>query len=262
MPCPECDGPRTLPVEFIRHRTKGTTHGYISCGHCGLTEVDPRVLDRWRIDAVALIKTVTSSLTKTAREPVAVIPDRLWHIGKVHLLGELREFFFAAGFRAKTGSDVIDYLRTRRRCVVLVPSELGVARWGAVIENLVVAVESIASCDSSGLSIDRKVLEFLIERFFGKPRVRVAARRRSSRLGDLEALERELAEHIRAARDYAIHSRDSGAEAKLLSRPTKKELAKRAKVSPSSVTRCFQDKAGEKLRVLWKLAADLDAILG
>jgi AraC-like DNA-binding protein len=78
----------------------------------------------------------------------------------------------------------------------------------------------------------------------------------------LDALERELAEHLRAARDHAVTSRDFGGEAKLLRRPTKDELAKRAKVSPSAVTRCFQDESGAKLRMMWELAADLDAIIG
>jgi hypothetical protein len=78
----------------------------------------------------------------------------------------------------------------------------------------------------------------------------------------LDALERELSEHLRAARDHAITSRDFSGEAKLLKRPTKDQLARRAKVSASAATRCFQDEAGAKLRMMWELANDLDAVIG
>jgi hypothetical protein len=260
--CRDCDGGRAHSVEFIRDRQSGSMHGYIHCSHCGLTEVDPRELDRWRIDPLALLRAVMAKLTPAPREPTELIPGRLWNAGKVHLLGQLREVFFVTGYRTATGSAVVDFLRTRTKCIVLMPSEIGVARWGVASNNLLLAIESVATLEDSGIALDQQLLETRVAAFFGSKKPKTPPKRRSSRLAGLDALERELAEHLRAARDHAITSRDFSGEAKLLKRPTKDQLARRAKVSASAATRCFKDEAGAKLRMMWELAIDLDAIIG
>ena len=260
--CRDCDGGRALSVEFIRDRQSGSMHGYIHCSHCGLTEVEPRELDRWRIDPLALLRAVMAKLTPAPREPAEVIPGRLWNAGKVHLLGQLREVFFVTGYRTATGASVVDFLRTRTQCIVLMPSEIGVARWGAASNNLLLAIESFAKLEDSGIALDQQPLETRVAAFFGSKKPKAPPKRRSSRLAGLDALERELAEHLRAARDHAISSRDLSGEAKLLKRPTRDQLARRAKISPPAATRCFQDEAGAKLRMMWELANDLDAIIG
>lgn len=262
LPCPECDGSRNLSVEFIKDIKTGRMHGFIACPECGASEIDPRKLERWRIDPVAMLRAVLAKLTPAPREPAEVISGQLWNAGKVQLLGQLREIFFIAGYRTATGSPVVDFLRTRTKCIVLMPSEIGVARWGAASNNLVLAIESFATLEASGIAINQQLLEARVAAFFGDKKSKASPKRRASRLAGLDALERELAEHLRAARDHAVTSRDFGGEAKLLRRPTKDELAKRAKVSPSAVTRCFQDESGAKLRMMWELAADLDAIIG
>lgn len=251
-----------MPVEFIKHQKTGQMHGYIACPECGTSEIDPRKLERWRIDSVPVLRAIMEKLTPTPRAPTEVIPGRLWNAGKVHLQGQLREMFFIVGFRTATGSAVVDFLRTRTKCIILMPSEIGVARWASASNNLVLAIESFATLEASGIEINRQVLESRVDAFFGNNKTKTPPKRRASRLADLDALERELTEHLRNARDHAIASRDLKGEAKLLRRPTKAALAKRAGVSPSDVTRCFQDKLGANLRMMWELAADLDAIIG
>jgi hypothetical protein len=83
--CQHCDGPYCLPVEFVRHVPSGTVHGYISCSQCGLSQVDPRQLDRWRVSAQGLLASVVSSLAGAARSPAVVIEEKLWSAGKLHL---------------------------------------------------------------------------------------------------------------------------------------------------------------------------------
>jgi hypothetical protein len=83
--CQHCDGPYCLPVEFVRHVPSGTLHGYISCSQCGLSQVDPRQLDRWRVSAQGLLASVVSSLAGAARSPAVVIEEKLWSAGKLHL---------------------------------------------------------------------------------------------------------------------------------------------------------------------------------
>ena len=259
--CRECDGGRALNVEFIRDSQTGLMHGYIHCPECGLSEVDPRELDRWRVVPAAILKSVTMSLAPNAREPTEVFPERLWDAGKIHLLGKLWEFFFAPASRLPAASPVLDYLRTRKKCIVLVPSELGVARWGSETENLVLAIESIASLESSGIVVDRGLLESRIASFFGEPKSKARPKRRESRLGDIDALVQEMIEHLRTARDHAVTTRDLTGTPVLLPRPTQQEVGKRASVTESSVSRCLKDKNAALLRRLWAMAADLDAVL-
>ena len=262
LACQHCDGPYCLPVEFVRHVPSGAVHGYVSCSQCGLSQVDPRQLDRWRVSAEGLLTSVVASLASAPRRPAVVIEGSLWSAGKLHLAGQLRECFFAARVRTAAGQDVAaEYLRSRPRCVVLAPTEEAAARWGAASPNLLVAIESLTSLGPSGLEVDRSLLEERIASHFGVQRHKPAPKRRSSRLGDIEALERELAEHLRAARDHAVMSRDLTGPPRLLPRPTRQELARRAGVSASSVTRCLHDAAGEQLRRMWELAGNLDAII-
>lgn len=86
-----------------------------------------------------------------------------------------------------------------------------------------------------------------------------AKKKRAERAAGIEALKKELVEHVRAARDNAQEAVDRDVKPALLPRPRKQELARRAGVGPHTVTRCFQD--SPDLQRLWSLAADLDAIL-
>ena len=181
---------------------------------------------------------------------------------KIHLAGQLREVFFIAGYRSSSGSALTTYLRTHPKCIVLMPSEIGVARLGTSSENFVVAIESFAFLDGGNINVQRDVLEKRIAYFFGDSKPKTRPKRRESRLGDIEALELEFTEHLRAARDYAVTTRDMTGTPKLLPRPTRDEFAKRAGVSASSVTRCMGDPAGWKLQRMWQIADDLDAIIG
>jgi len=89
----------------------------------------------------------------------------------------------------------------------------------------------------------------------------VSHRKRSQRTATIELLQKALIEHIKSARDYAWASIDAGKGPKLLTPPLKKELARQAKVSPASVSRCFSDPSAHQLRLLWETAGDLEQIL-
>ena len=192
VPCPECDGSRNLSVEFIKDNTTGRMHGFIACPECGTSEIDPRKLERWRIDPVALLRAVLTKLTPAPREPAEVIPGQLWNAGKVHLLGQLREIFFIAGYRTATGSSVVDFLRTRTKCIVLMPSEIGVARWGAASNNLVLGIEAFATLEATGIELDLQLIATRVAAHFGDKTEKTKPKRRSSRLADIEALKKEL----------------------------------------------------------------------
>jgi len=65
--------------------------------------------------------------------------------------------------------------------------------------------------------------------------------------------------HIRAARDHAFDLIQSNREPKLLKRPSKSELSRRAGLKPFHFTRCFND--DPMFRELWRIADNLDLVM-
>ena len=92
-------------------------------------------------------------------------------------------------------------------------------------------------------------------------KITAAARKRASRAAAIEALEKELTEHIRAAADHLRTRRDMGAGPAMLPRPTQTELARRIGAPGYTVSRCLRDPTAHKLQLLWRTADDPDAIL-
>ena len=86
-------------------------------------------------------------------------------------------------------------------------------------------------------------------------------RKRSYRATHIELLEKELVEHIKAARDHAWAEIDGGKAPQLLPRPLKIELANRANIKKWTACRCFNDPSAHQLRLLWETAGDLQLIL-
>jgi hypothetical protein len=77
----------------------------------------------------------------------------------------------------------------------------------------------------------------------------------------VEALRKEMEEHLRSARDYALATLDRTGTPELLPRPTMEFLARRLRVNKSTVSRCFDDAAARELKLLWVVAADVDRLL-
>lgn len=261
MPCAECGDSRLLPITYIRDEVDRSMRGYTACAHCGVNAVDMSCVQRWNIDVCALIERTLAACDDVQLDVSELIPDRLWAAGRTSWPGRSQELYFARGYCRGRDDAVVDALRRRSKTVLLMPTEAAVVRWGDATENVVVSLEAVARLTDGGIELSRD----LIEARFATTKQRASSpkpRRRSTRTVDIERLEKELIAHLRAARDHAVMTRDLSGQPSLLDRPTKEQLGKQAGVSPSSVTRCFQDKAGEKLRFLWELAADLDRIIG
>jgi hypothetical protein len=84
-------------------------------------------------------------------------------------------------------------------------------------------------------------------------------RRRADRAAKIEAVKKELMAHILAARDHAFSLEQSNREPRLLKRPSKTELARRASIKAYDLTRCFQD--DPQIKQLWNIAGDLDLVM-
>ena len=84
---------------------------------------------------------------------------------------------------------------------------------------------------------------------------------RGMRAANIERLEKELEEHLLAARDYAYTRQQRGQEPELLPRPDQKDLAKRLGVDKSAVSRCLRDPRAKVLKILWHTADSLEDVM-
>jgi hypothetical protein len=97
----------------------------------------------------------------------------------------------------------------------------------------------------------------------GKERgsARKKQRKRASRAAAIDAVKQALREHLRAARDHAYSLREHGKKAELLPRPTQQLLADQLRLGASAVSRAINDPSDKEIKILWKIANDLEHVL-
>ena len=83
--------------------------------------------------------------------------------------------------------------------------------------------------------------------------------KRVPRAISIDDLKCEMENHLKDAKDHAFALKETGKAPELLPRPTMKALASMIGVSPSTVTRCFQDDV--YVRMLWRNLNDLDFVM-
>lgn len=262
VPCRHCGHGHVARVEFVRSSRTGRMHAYLPCPECGPVEVRPDHLKRWTVDAAALVA-VLASAAGIAGAAEEVGAGRLWRAGKASWGGRPREVYFARHVQEGCRPAVLAELARRPKALVFVPTEETARRWGDGTPKLVIALEAVLSLGSDVLEFDTSYVEArLADAGLLDAPARKPPRKRAERAGKIEALVRELAEHLRAARDHAFTTRDTLGTPELLPRPSQQDLAKRAGLTETDVSRCLKDPAARELRLLWETALELDKVLG
>jgi len=87
------------------------------------------------------------------------------------------------------------------------------------------------------------------------------SRKRASRAANIEALKRELIEHIKSCRDHAYALAHADREPELLPLPSKAEFGRRVGLPRYAVSNCFRDKQARELEVLYRIAGNLDEVM-
>ncbi len=190
--------------------------------------------------------------------------DHLWHLGRAAWAGRPREVYFARLVHNRSRPAIVAALAPRPKAVLLLPTEAAARAWGATTPNPVVSLESAVSLGPDGLTFDPGPVESRLAETgltgTGATRKRPVPKR-ATRAAAIDSLTRELVAHLRAAREHALSTQEITGEPALLPRPTKRHLAELTGLSPSAVTRCFQDDTARELRLYWDLALDLDRVL-
>lgn len=258
--CGECPD---LPVHTVRwfdlHGT-GDFQAYVSCSSRGAYEVPPPQLKRWRVDLSALCQELAESL-ELRGDLQEVEPNRLWKLGRRRAAGPHVPVYCGRRLSHRDAAEIVQRLPPRSVLLVL----RGSCRCS--LPEGVACVELAAATDWGDGEIvwDPQALDRLVARADAATKGSVFAARplpkRASRAADIERLTRELAAHVRSARDYAFDARDRTGTPQLLPRPTQKELARRLGITESRISRSLHDGDAHQLRFLWELAVDLDRLM-
>ncbi len=260
--CPECG--ETEDVVVIEDRASKRLHAYLACAAVGPIEVPLEHLQQWQVSYTQLIDAVFESVP-LAGERTEILRDRVWHLGKYQWAGALRNVYFIRGLHRRDARQVVDRTGVTPRSVIFVPARQPTADLLAQSMPLVIPLAVVVSWHGGTLRFDHDYVEAEITDAAARRGKNAApiprASTRGSRLEVIEALVREMQEHLRAARDHAVDALQRTGTPQLLPRPRKDLLARKLGVHKSSVTRAFKDQAARELRFLWELSADLDRIL-
>lgn len=228
-------------------------HGFIVCGDCGPCEVPAESLEQVVFDTEASLAHLFSGARLSIKPLVA---DRLWKIGRHTFAGQSRELWFVRNTASDQLGEVVEQIALRPRTILFMPLVRSATHLSGQVSNLVIGLEDIIDTTGHDCELDWHAIEdHILESMDVEPEPTKPKPRRSSRATNIERLIDELTQHLRSAADHARETGD------LLPRPTQQELGQRTGMSKSDVSRCINDSSADKLRLLWRTADDLEAVV-
>lgn len=123
--CYNCGHPHPEEVIYLNEALFGRTRPHIVCPNEGLIEVDIDDMRQWLVDRQTLVRMLAAAL-EAAGHIEQVVPNRVWSLGRRHLGGRFRDFFFVAGAARPDGPAVManaDRIGSVAAPVILVPSK-------------------------------------------------------------------------------------------------------------------------------------------
>lgn len=164
--CDACDDGHFEEVVWIRNAQTGLLAPFLPCPEVGGTPVNPDRLRRWAIDLDLTAAELRDGLGLVGHL-APLLPGRVWSLGRRHLAGRFRDFFFVCG------ATWPDTHKLWERCrhiedapapVILVPTRPpGGESWrakGAPVFRLV----DVGGFTESGLTLDLAYIEDTVPR--------------------------------------------------------------------------------------------------
>jgi hypothetical protein len=245
-----CEDAETTFVEWSENPRDGTLRPFIKCRYCGVTRLDPNDLRTWSVQVSVVVRMIGESLGFT--EPFTeTIPNIVWQLGRKNR----RDLYYVRRFYRDEFPIVRSFLALHPTAILLVPINTDKETYAMLCLNnhCVPVQEFITMDDEYRLTADWSKVEAELEpaeQEQKRPRVK-----RGNRAANIEKLITEMKEHYRASKSnyYATGS--------LLPRPTQEEIATRAGIGQRDVSRCLADPDAMLLKLLWKQADDISAVL-
>lgn len=160
-PCPNCAERHVEPVT-VSKGPDGRQRFSIWCPESLRTEVQPEMCRGWQVCAEGLAKSVASALGIKAT-PTAVVPNRLWQLGRIHCSGKWRMVALALRLADPDAESMARQIATDGREIVFVASVApAVQIWPGRIPPIV-PLSHIATLDETGLAVDPVVMAEMVE---------------------------------------------------------------------------------------------------
>lgn len=256
VPCRQCG--ELADVHLSTSPLTAGTAG-LSC-ECGPDRVPLLWVSCWRL-AFSRFQNRLSGAIGIDDNWHEVVRDRVWRLGKWHVAGASRNVYMARQLRRVDTFQVFQQARFPAGSVVFVPSQMPSPELRIEPVPMLIPLVDVLRWDGDGFALDKAHVEDQLRAAADASDDNADVRKRDSRFSAIGLLKQELVEHLRSARDYAVETRQRRGTPELLPRPTREQLAKRAGVHRTTVTRCLEDGSAPELLSLWNLAADLDQIL-
>lgn len=253
--CPSCND--HLAYATVSAPCEGSIL-YLRCPGCGIMTTTEAALRRWRFCFEQVLSILRDQLVLTGH-PHELVSQRIWQLGRRSLRGNSVSYLLGRGLFRRDAARTLAAIRAPTRAVWLVPAKIPSREVLDLLGGPPVPLTDVLSWRDHAVHCDTSALEPVIPI---PPLTRVAPpRKRAPRAAAIEALERQLKDHLRAARDHAQFLLDQNREPVLLPRPSQKDLAKLTGLKAVSVSRCLHDPAANELRLLWEIADDLGQVL-
>jgi len=159
-PCPYCPDGHVEPV-VIGPDVDGRVRWFIACPESLRVEVTPEMCSAWEVDPDGLAIAVSKALAVRGR-PTAMVPNRLWRIGRVPWHGKTRDVLLARRLGDPDAASVTASVPPGGRSIVLVPHRVPDERLWRGRVPAIAALSEIASVGAAGLVFDPIVLADLV----------------------------------------------------------------------------------------------------
>lgn len=233
---------------------------YVRCALAGAYRISRERLQRWQMSIHQLIDVAFREIDLVGIRH-ELVRMRIWRLGKSRWAGTQWNVYFGRALQCGDAWQIVNQASVPARSVLFVPSRTPDADIRVAKMPIVIGLDTVVSWNGDNLQIDHAFVEQQLASELAVLSAEKSFPKRGSRAALIESICRELAEHLRAARDYAEETLDRTGAPRLLPRPTKELLARRLGVNQSTISRCFEDKSGGEIRMLWEVAANLDRLM-
>jgi len=256
--CRECADDHVAKVEHVS-APGGKSRFFAVCPQNGRFEVPRDRLFQWYVSFDPVLAAVMAALGATG-DLQTVAPGRVWKMGRATLGGRSRPLWAVRGMAWPDAAIVARDVPKGKSPVVFVFGRLPTDGLLDVPPDSIIELRGVVSLQSGALAVAIDAVDGQISVVASEPQPK-KAKKRSSRAAAIDALKKALREHIIIARDFTFNSIRKGKGTKTLPRPTQEQLARKLKLSVSSVSRSLSDPSDRELPWLWNIADNVDQIM-
>ena len=239
----------------------GCTRFFIRCPENGRIEVGRERLLQWAIDYTPLQQALISAFSAIG-DPEEVAPGRIWNLGRAALGGKSRTLWMARGLSWPDSQQLKEALPTGRSPVIFFLGQPPMPGLTDIPPESIINLKTIARIEHDKLVVDKDAVDYQFGQInASQPGKKTPPKKRTTRATLIDAIKKELKEHLRSAHDHAHVTLEKNGEASLLPPPTQKQFAKQLKAHESSISRAIKDKSDKEMAILWEIANDVSQVL-